>query len=588
LSAADNAQYVAKRRGGNRVCTAAQVRDAPERLGTTDVDFPQRLTAATEAVAAGLAGDLADASVLDRLEFVCSTFTDAADLARWAISLAASGTNYLRELSLGDNRARPGAGARVARGAEIEEFYDLDDYPLTAAIVARGTGSFVVRTDDPEGDPAERELLLREGVEGVVAAVAADEDGAYLVELVNDDPWCPLETIEPLLALAVRGAMSVVPHQRTADPAASANSRALELSLALADRLAGATAEHEVCEASVEELQRAFGCAVVHLVGIDGDRFELRAERPNQTNPGWTQGLGVGLIGRALRDRGPVLAVDVTREPGYRWTEATKDVRSELTVPVMVSGEPWGVVNLEDHEVGAFNLDDARLLESVAAQIGGALAAIRLYEQLDRAYLGTAEALSAALEAKDSYTAEHSQSIADNAIAVGRRLGMSGEALRMLRYAAAFHDIGKLGIPQEILNKEGPLDEAEWAVMTQHTLIGERILKPIEFLAPIRPVVRAAHERWDGAGYPDGLAGEEIPLSARILFACDAYDAMTTDRSYRRALPEAEAREELRRNAGTQFDPEVVDALFEAIEAAPPIAAQAPAAANGDAEALAC
>jgi HD-GYP domain-containing protein (c-di-GMP phosphodiesterase class II) len=124
--------------------------------------------------------------------------------------------------------------------------------------------------------------------------------------------------------------------------------------------------------------------------------------------------------------------------------------------------------------------------------------------------------------------------------------------------------------------------------MTQHTLIGERILKPIEFLAPIRPVVRAAHERWDGAGYPDGLAGEEIPLSARILFACDAYDAMTTDRSYRRALPEAEAREELRRNAGTQFDPEVVDALFEAIEAAPPIAAQAPAAANGDAEALAC
>jgi diguanylate cyclase (GGDEF)-like protein len=583
LSAADNAQYVAKRRGGNRVCTAAQVRDAPERLAAGEVDLPQRLTAATEAIAEGLAGELADASVLDRLEFVCAAFTDAADFARWAISIAASGTNYLREVSLGDNRVRPGAGARVARGHELDEFYDLDDFPLTAEIIARGAGSFVVRTDDPNADRAERELLVRDRVEGVVAAAAGDEHGAYLVELINDDPFCPLETIEPLLALAVRAAMSVVPHQRTADPAASANSRALELSLALADRLAGATAEHEVCEASVEEVQRALGCTVVHLVGIADDRFVLRAERgPGRTHPGWTQGLGVGLIGRALRDRGPVLAVDVTREPGYRWTDATKDVSSELAVPVMVSGRPWGVINLEDVEVGAFNLDDARLLESVAAQIGGALTAIRLYEQLDRAYLGTAEALSAALEAKDSYTAEHSKSIAANAVAVGRRLGMSGEELRMLRYAAAFHDIGKLAIPREVLNKQGPLDDEEWAVMTQHTLIGERILRPIEFLAPIRPIVRAAHERWDGGGYPDGIAGGEIPLSARILFACDAYDAMTTDRSYRRALPEAEARAELERCAGSQFDPEVVAVLIEVIDGrGAPVPARVPARTNG-------
>ncbi len=567
LSSADDAQYVAKRRGGNRVCTAAQVRDAPERLAAGGEDFPQLLTAATQSIAAGLADELADAGVLDRLEFVCGAFADAAGLARWAVSIAASGTNYLRELSLADYRER-GAGARVARGHELEELYDLDDYPLTARIVGAGAGSFVARADDPEADPAERALIEREGVHGVVAAVAADEDGAYLVELVSDDPMAPLEAIEPLLALSVRAAMSVVPHQRTADPAASVNSRALELSLALADRLAGATAEHEVCEASVEELQRAFGCAVVHLVGIAGDRFELRAERgPSHTDPGWTQATGVGLIGQALRERAPVLAVDVTREPGYRWTEATKEVRSELAVPVLVSGEPWGVVNLEDLEVGAFNLDDARLLESVAAQIGGALTAIRLYEQLDRAYLGTAEALSAALEAKDSYTASHSQSIADHAVAVGHRLGMEGEGLRMLRYAAAFHDIGKLAIPQEVLNKRGPLNDEEWQAMKMHTLIGERILRPIEFLAPIRPVVRAAHERWDGGGYPDGLAGEEIPLSARILFACDAYDAMTTDRSYRQALPETEARAELRRNSGSQFDPEVVRVLLEVVEA---------------------
>lgn len=138
----------------------------------------------------------------------------------------------------------------------------------------------------------------------------------------------------------------------------------------------------------------------------------------------------------------------------------------------------------------------------------------------------------------------------------------------MLRYAAAFHDIGKLAISPGLLNKLGPLTEDEWAEMTKHTLIGERILAPIDFLAPIRPLVRSVHERWDGRGYPDQLAGNEIPLGARILFACDAYDAMTTDRTYREALPTATAREELRREAGRQFDPVVVDALLMVLESA--------------------
>jgi diguanylate cyclase (GGDEF)-like protein len=569
MRAADTAQYVAKRRGGNRLCTAAQVAESPDRLPQllSEGSVASRIATATETIAVGLAGDLAGADVLERLEFVCASFTEAADLARWAIGIAASGTGYLRDLSLGDNRSLRGAGARIASSNQAYELYELDDYPETARVVGAGTGSFIARVGEEGTDLAEQRLLKREGNCGVVAAVAAGEDGAYLVELFTDETSAPLEAIEPLLALSVQAAMPVVPHQRTADPGGSANSRALELSLALAHRLAGATAEHEVTEASVEEVQSAFGCAVVHLVGITGDRFEVRAERgPNQTAPGWTQRLDVGLIGRCLQEDGPVLAVDVTREPQFRSTKATKDVRSELAVPVMVSGKPWGVINLEDTKVGAFNLDDARLLESVAAQIGGALAAIGLYQQLDRAYVGTAEALSAALEAKDHYTAAHSQSIAENAVAVGQRLGMDAEEQRMLRYAAAFHDIGKLAIPREMLNKPGPLTDAEWAEMSQHTLIGERILRPIEFLAPIRPIVRHAHERWDGNGYPDGLLDTGIPLGARILFACDAYDAMTTDRSYRAAMSVEAAMDELRRCSGTQFDPTVVTVLLEVLE----------------------
>jgi len=276
-----------------------------------------------------------------------------------------------------------------------------------------------------------------------------------------------------------------------------------------------------------------------------------------------------------MRERGPVLAVDVTREPQYRAIPANEEVRSELAVPIFAGYDVWGAINLEDARVGLFGPGDARLVESVAAQVGGALTSIRLYEQLDRAYLGTAEALSAALEAKDSYTAEHSRALADNAVAVGRLLGLNDDELRMLRYAAVFHDIGKLAISPRVLNKPGPLDADEWDEMRRHTLIGERIIAPIDFLAPIRPLVRYAHEQWDGNGYPDGLAGEEIPIGARIIFACDAYDAMTTDRPYREAMAPETARQELRRESGTQFDPVVADALLMVLDGigAPPEAA---------------
>jgi putative nucleotidyltransferase with HDIG domain len=185
-----------------------------------------------------------------------------------------------------------------------------------------------------------------------------------------------------------------------------------------------------------------------------------------------------------------------------------------------------------------------------------------LYERLERAYLGTAEALAAALEAKDAYTADHARSIAEQAEAVGRRLGMSEPDLRDLRLGAVFHDIGKIAVPEAILNKPGALTPEERAVMERHTIVGEQILAPVEFLAGVCKLVRHEHERWDGGGYPDGLAGAEIPLGSRIILACDALHAMTSDRPYRSALPADVAHAELRRNAGTQFDPAVVEALL--------------------------
>jgi HD-GYP domain-containing protein (c-di-GMP phosphodiesterase class II) len=140
-----------------------------------------------------------------------------------------------------------------------------------------------------------------------------------------------------------------------------------------------------------------------------------------------------------------------------------------------------------------------------------------------------------------------------------------------LRFAAALHDIGKLSVPESILCKPGPLTAEERAVMERHTIVGEQILAPIEFLAGVRLLVRHEHERWDGGGYPDGLAGEAIPLGSRIILACDALHAMTSDRPYRRALSHDAALEELRSHAGTQFDPRVVGALLAVLAETAPL-----------------
>jgi HD-GYP domain-containing protein (c-di-GMP phosphodiesterase class II) len=249
-------------------------------------------------------------------------------------------------------------------------------------------------------------------------------------------------------------------------------------------------------------------------------------------------------------------------------------MHSELVAPVIVSGALWGAVNCAETAAGAFDEDDARLLQTVSDQLGSALRSAVLYEQLSAAYLGTAEALAAALEAKDSYTAMHARSIVEWAEAVGRRLGLRDDDLRDLRYGAVFHDIGKIAIPESILNKTGPLDDDERRELERHTEVGEQILAPVSFLSGVRPVVRHEHERWDGAGYPDGLAGEAIPLGARIVFVCDAFHAMTSDRPYRAALSPDAARQELVSHAGSQFDPAVVEAflevLLEGVDVPPP------------------
>ncbi len=189
--------------------------------------------------------------------------------------------------------------------------------------------------------------------------------------------------------------------------------------------------------------------------------------------------------------------------------------------------------------------------------------------ELRDAYRGTAFLLGDVVEADDAYTGEHSRDVVELTLAVADELGLSSRERRDAEFAALLHDVGKVRVPNEIINKPGKLTPEERAIIERHTIEGEQMLLRVGgLLGEIGRIVRACHEKYDGTGYPDRVAGEDIPIIARIVACCDAFNAMTSDRSYRKALPVSEAMAELRRSSGSQFDPRVVDALLASFERA--------------------
>jgi HD-GYP domain-containing protein (c-di-GMP phosphodiesterase class II) len=267
-------------------------------------------------------------------------------------------------------------------------------------------------------------------------------------------------------------------------------------------------------------------------------------------------------IGWVVKNKKPLYIKDLEKNKRFsKKEEIDYKLKQLLMVPIIIEGEVKGVINLDNNT--SFTTDTINLLKSFSEQVAVAINNARLYQKIQDSYFEIVKALAQAIEAKDPYTHGHSARVMEYAVQITQKLGLPEEEIESLKYAAILHDIGKIGVRGIVLNNPNGLTGEEYNEVKKHPLVGEGIIQPIELLQPIRPLIRHHHEWYNGKGYPDGLSGENIPLSARILAVADAYDAMKSDRPYRKALTEETAIRELKHGSSTQFDPKIVKIFLE-------------------------
>ncbi|MCX7905852.1 MAG: HD domain-containing protein [Elusimicrobiales bacterium] len=277
---------------------------------------------------------------------------------------------------------------------------------------------------------------------------------------------------------------------------------------------------------------------------------------------------GEGVAGRAFEKSEIIFVTVPEKNPNYEKFMGYEEQKEPfISLPLKSRERVLGVLNIHLPEnKTSFSEWDLKFLNIIADEISVMIENIFLYQSIEKFYLELVETLVRIIDAKDSYTGDHASRARERAVKLAKKLNVPQQMIKSIEYAALLHDMGKIGVNEKILTKPGKLTDEEYREMKKHPEIAYQILSPIEFLNPVAKMIRYHHEWYNGMGYPEGLKGEEIPLGSRIVSVIDAWDAMTSDRPYRKALSKEQAIEELKKGSGKQFDPKVVSAFLELLE----------------------
>ncbi|MEF3279666.1 MAG: HD domain-containing protein [Elusimicrobiota bacterium] len=277
---------------------------------------------------------------------------------------------------------------------------------------------------------------------------------------------------------------------------------------------------------------------------------------------------GEGIAGRAFGKGEIIFVTNPQKNPDYdRFLGYDEQTEPFVSIPLKIKGNPIGVLNIHlPKGKNSFSDWELKFLTILADEISVMAENISLYQSIEKFYIQLVETLARIIDAKDAYTSDHATRARERASKLALKLNIPQSMIRTIEYAALLHDMGKIGIDEKIITKPGKLTDEEYRQMKKHPEIAYQILSPIEFLSPVSKIVLYHHEWYNGMGYPDGLKGEEIPLGSRIVSVIDAWDAMTSDRPYRKALSKETAIAELKKGAGIQFDPKVVESFIELLD----------------------
>lgn len=341
--------------------------------------------------------------------------------------------------------------------------------------------------------------------------------------------------------------------------------REISLLYDITEKLAASLDPQEVADLVIREAKKVIKADQVSLMLLNEDTglLEILVGYGEESQSKLCLSVGEGIAGSILESGKAEILNNVIADP--RFIEGKSKLSSMMCAPLRIKDHVIGVINVSSEKPENYTAEDLKILSALTLQAAAAIENARLYETLKETFLTAVYTLAETIEKRDPYTGGHTKRVMEYSISIGNALGLPEIEMDRLKLAAVLHDVGKIGVRDNILLKNGKLNDEEFEEIKRHTIYGEQVLKYIKNFKDIIPGVKFHHERYDGKGYPEGLIGEEIDIIARVIAVGDTFDAMTTDRPYRKGFSREIACAEIINNAGSQFDPEVVRAFLEAI-----------------------